>query len=792
MAYPFRYLGTLLSLLFLVASAPAKTPPIRIMPLGDSNTEGFGVPGGYRSPLQQSLLTAGYNADFVGTLSSNAATMMPDPDHQGLGGFTIGQIDANIAGWLSSVTTPDVILLHIGTNDFAQHVDTPNAINRLDALITKIATLQPSTHIIVTNLMVRNEPENTAIQTQFNPFVQARVNAQVALGRRVRFLNMRAFVPLSAMPDQLHPSQAGYDSMARGWLSAIQSVISPLGDYRPPQIVRAIATDSRHVVVTFNKPLRDGAGATGKYAINGLTITSAKLDEGTKRIVTLTTSAMTAAASYSLAVTGVRDRTAAANLIAPGSTMAFTGSAIAGPAVNVPEAATYSLVYSLNVPLTAAYNVTPPAYAVNHHAGAGRFTRVAYYLETRKPNQPTQYCWVSMQPFTTDAAKLGVPHLGTNATFQQPVAGMNIFSNAAGVQTGAGLNGNLEFWSTNYIAANSASVPGASSSTYDFGDQPSPGQWGSMQIHNPSKGQSLISFNHWGDSGGATLDLGIGNRPTGEPDWTAAANAGSYSVRMLQAYALVAGADPADLNGDGNGDIRFQNNAGQIVAWYMDGNGMFSNAAWIWNSPLGDWKLSGTGDLNSDGNSDLLFQNTAGQIAAWYTDGNGSISGFATISNAALGDWKLVGTADMNSDGNIDLLFQNAAGQIAAWYMNDLGAVSSTGYIWAAPLGGWKLAAIADLNSDGIADLVFQNTIGQIVVWYMNGAGAISSTRWIWGTALADWKLAATADLNSDGKADLIFQNAIGQIAAWYMNGYGSISSTALIYSRPLADWRVR
>ena len=36
----------------------------RVMPLGDSITDGFGVPGGYRDKLYQTLTTAGFNVDF--------------------------------------------------------------------------------------------------------------------------------------------------------------------------------------------------------------------------------------------------------------------------------------------------------------------------------------------------------------------------------------------------------------------------------------------------------------------------------------------------------------------------------------------------------------------------------------------------------------------------------------------------------------------------------------------------------------------------------------------------------
>ena len=78
-----------------VARAPA-APPIRVLPLGDSITDGAGAPGGYRLRLYQLLTNAGFNVDFVGTLTDNGAPGLPDPDHEGHSGWRIDQIDSII------------------------------------------------------------------------------------------------------------------------------------------------------------------------------------------------------------------------------------------------------------------------------------------------------------------------------------------------------------------------------------------------------------------------------------------------------------------------------------------------------------------------------------------------------------------------------------------------------------------------------------------------------------------------------------------------------------------------
>ncbi len=541
---PGRFFPVFLAFLTACMSAFAQTPPVRILPLGDSITFGSGGTvnlGGYRSKLYSTLTAAGYNVDYIGSLTTNSSGI-PDQDHEGHGGWRIDQIDANISAWFRSFADPDVILLHIGTNDFGQGVDTPNAINRIDALILKMATLRPYAHIIVTNLMERGEPANTAIQAEFNPFIQARVNAHAAAGRRVYFLDMRSAVPLSDMPDSLHPNQTGYDKMADAWLPAIQAVISPVGDSFAPGISRALGNiDLTRVAVTFSKPISDASAVPGNFAIGGLSVSAVSLD-ASKRMVTLTTSPQTRGVSYTITVNGVVDRTAGANPLPANSTVSFMGATQRGYLNNVPESSGYTLVQSLDVSALANYGAAAVPYSIDNRAYVGPFDRVAYYIELRNPTGDLQYLWASMNAFTSDVNKLGVPTAASGAVFQQAVTGLNVVSNVAGITTGSGLAGNLEFWPTNYNALNDAAVSGASDTLFDFGDTATPGSYGSMQLHNAAAGQTLFAFNNWGGTATATnVDLGIGNGTGANPDWTFANNGDTYEIKTIQVLARTTG-----------------------------------------------------------------------------------------------------------------------------------------------------------------------------------------------------------------------------------------------------------
>jgi sialate O-acetylesterase len=201
-------------------------------------------------------------------------------------------------------------------------------------------------------------------------------------------------------------------------------------------------------------------------------------------------------------------------------------------AVNVPEARDYHLVYDLD--LSKLGEVL--AYDVDDHSKITQpFDRVAYFLELQTGEGDTKFVYVSMDAFTQDAGKIGVPTFRSGAFFQQPVNNLNVFSNVKGIATGSGFKGgNIEFWPNNYSPENSAKVPNASDGAFDFGDKPGDPQdgYGSMQVHNHDARQTIFALNHWRVGSGA--DLGIGNQTQKNPDWTFAGNAGSYEHKRLR------------------------------------------------------------------------------------------------------------------------------------------------------------------------------------------------------------------------------------------------------------------
>ena len=310
------------------------------MPLGDSITEGIvgpgSITGGYRQELYSLLSSAGFTVDYVGTLNyPNAlAEGWVDGDHEGHSGYKIEAIRSNAAFWIKRAGTPDVILLHAGTNDFwtGSTVSLAGKLDEFRNLVSELSALAPHARIIVAGLILRTDAFEAG-QVEFSQSLPGLVATQAALGRKVSFVDLHGgpgsevLLP-GDLSDNVHPNSGGYDKMGAAWLPAIDAVLNPTGVIDPPAIAALTArTDLEHVTVVFNKPIAPADVLPGNFSISpAVSVTGASLDS-TQRVVTLTTATQPAATAHTLTVSGIHDLESPQNLIAPGAAAGFTSRA---------------------------------------------------------------------------------------------------------------------------------------------------------------------------------------------------------------------------------------------------------------------------------------------------------------------------------------------------------------------------------------------------------------------------------------------------------------------------------
>ncbi|WP_165869127.1 LamG-like jellyroll fold domain-containing protein, partial [Thiogranum longum] len=190
--------------------------PITIMPLGDSITRRQG----YRPQLYFDLLGAGYDIDFVGSKVDTSGTH--DRDHEGHSGFTTSDIAASLSGWLA-LNPPEVILLHIGTNeDPSFPYPSPTGV---EDLLNIVDTFDSNTSVVLSRII--NKVPNQPLVTQFNDNVVAMAQTRISGGDRIVVVDHEnALNYVDDMdPDGIHPNAAGFTKMVPVWSGGLASFL---------------------------------------------------------------------------------------------------------------------------------------------------------------------------------------------------------------------------------------------------------------------------------------------------------------------------------------------------------------------------------------------------------------------------------------------------------------------------------------------------------------------------------------------------------------------------------------
>ncbi len=228
------------------AAAAESNGGVRVMPLGDSITEGTQVPGGYRIGLWQRFTGSGHRVDLVGS-QFNGPTGLGDHDHEGHPGWRIDQLDARIVTWLRD-TTPRTVLLHIGTNDILQNYNVAGAPGRLSTLIDHITATVPTADVLVATIIpLANAGQEAAVRT-FNAAIPGIVRSKVDAGKRVHLVDMHAALTPADLIDGIHPTATGYDKMAATWFTALRSIPGSIGDPGGSPGRRIVGTQSGRCV----------------------------------------------------------------------------------------------------------------------------------------------------------------------------------------------------------------------------------------------------------------------------------------------------------------------------------------------------------------------------------------------------------------------------------------------------------------------------------------------------------------------------------------------------------------
>ena len=307
-----RFVG----LLVLPMALTLQAAPVKIMFLGDSITEGDGsqpkaaelnvsnyTPGehipdanriAYRGELWNILKDHNYtisgkkfnidgttpnpkynktaSVDFVGSHYRSTSTFEAthpdfDDNHEGYAGFTTKELLEGRASnstpaergginYILAKNTPDVVLLHIGTNDPGEHIDINDSVKNISAILDKIFVKNPKTKVLLARIIEARRAHvfgnHTWHTKKFNDAVE-----KMALKHKntanIKVVNMETGAGMrydpcgTALGDMqphhnedknnydLHPNKNGYTKMAQKWFDTLRDM-KVLPDVEAPKI----------------------------------------------------------------------------------------------------------------------------------------------------------------------------------------------------------------------------------------------------------------------------------------------------------------------------------------------------------------------------------------------------------------------------------------------------------------------------------------------------------------------------------------------------------------------------
>ena len=244
----------LLTLVCFTSISILSAAPTRIMPLGDSitydaryeETRSHSVRTGYRSHLYHKLVEAKYDVNFVGSrIAGEAITPSFDPDNEGHPGWTSFELAEETYTFMTQ-SNPDIVLLHIGTNDLTS--TTASGVNAALNEIDYYEQKSGRTVQVIVALIIDRQIHDGRIPS-FNTRLQEMLAKRMINGDNLIMVDMYSGAGFTSDDyiDNTHPNDAGYSKMADVWFDALMQPYTPELYTFASTIVDSSYVKSQHV-----------------------------------------------------------------------------------------------------------------------------------------------------------------------------------------------------------------------------------------------------------------------------------------------------------------------------------------------------------------------------------------------------------------------------------------------------------------------------------------------------------------------------------------------------------------
>ncbi|MBP3249278.1 MAG: hypothetical protein J6M48_02840 [Ruminococcus sp.] len=246
---------------------------VKVMCIGDSITDGYGVSGSYRKFIYNGLTSLGHQIDMVGsktgwstsyTDEETGETFSYDDDNTGYSGYTIQSFGGR-TGILETLketdclaqTQPDIVTLQIGTNDVIDNYELDKAGERLEGLAAYILQNIPDGSVLFVTTIPYLDPNRSDVynwfgnyrhsadwQTQYDD-ATVEVNVKAAVEQynadvksvveklsaqydSIYFADVNSAITdvKTQLMDGVHPNNTGYKAMGAYWTEKLDDYLA--------------------------------------------------------------------------------------------------------------------------------------------------------------------------------------------------------------------------------------------------------------------------------------------------------------------------------------------------------------------------------------------------------------------------------------------------------------------------------------------------------------------------------------------------------------------------------------
>ena len=226
--------GTMLLAMFSPLAVTARV--YRVMPVGDSITEGGSSFANWRFPLWEKLQAAGYQIEYVG--SRKSPSRIGPLAHEGYGG-------KNSAFLARTVPTnfkqhpADIVLLHAGHNQFAEQKPVPGMLRDTEKMIEAFRAVNPRVVILLAQPIPSGKLPKYSYIPELHRGLEVLAKRLDCRDSPIRIVPQgEGFDPVKdTVADLVHPNARGAAKMTERWFEALVEVLEkPKRAYVPLRV----------------------------------------------------------------------------------------------------------------------------------------------------------------------------------------------------------------------------------------------------------------------------------------------------------------------------------------------------------------------------------------------------------------------------------------------------------------------------------------------------------------------------------------------------------------------------